>query len=192
MADTAGGTIEADIADLAFNPHHTARFGIAAQELRIEPGVKVIGIVIGRQDVALFGRRRGEFSALGRRPGHAQLVQLRRLAARLRGQPILVQRQEIKVAAIGAERVEIGVVLLAPVDELDPQLEAALRGGNEVILGNAQCFVEGADRRDRRLTHPDRADLFTFDQRNAAASADCIGERGSGHPAGGAATNNHY
>ena len=191
MADMAGFAVQRHIANLALDPHHPALFGIAAQEPGVEPRVEVVGIVKGGKDIALFRRRRGELAPLRRCPGHAQVLQLRCLAPCSRGEPVLMERQEIEIAAIGAERVEIAVPLATPVDELNAQLERALRCRDKVVFGNAQRFVESADRRDRRLAHADRADLVAFDQGDGAAGADRIGQGRSGHPPGSAAADDH-
>ena len=69
-------------------------------------------------------------------------MQFGRFALGLRRQPVLVQRQEIEIAAIGPERVEIGIAQRAPVDEFDPQLERALAGLDEFVLVDPQRFVK--------------------------------------------------
>src|SRR3546814_18103029 len=80
----------------------------------------------------------------------------------------------------------------APVDEFDPRLERALRCRDELVLVDPEHLVEAEDRRNRRFAHADRADLRRFDQRQpGAAVVEVARESRGGHPAGGAAADDH-
>jgi hypothetical protein len=88
----------------------------------------------------------------------------------------------LDVAAMRAERVDIRVAQPPPVAKLDPQLERRPRRADELILVDAEHPVIVEQRRDRRLAHPDRADLLGFDQSHRDAALDQPRHRGGGHP----------
>ena len=46
LRDIAALPVERHITYLALDPHHAARLGITPQELRVEPGIEVIGVVV--------------------------------------------------------------------------------------------------------------------------------------------------
>ena len=80
------------------------------------------------------------------------------------------------------------LALLPPVDELDAELECALRMPQEIVFVELHQAVELRDRGDRRLADADDADLGGFDQRDGQPRAQDARQRGGRHPAGGAAT----
>ena len=71
--------------------------------------------------------------------------------------PVLVEGQQAEVGPDHrAEAVHVRVACASPVDELDAELERALRPADEIRLVDAQQVVEGLDVRDRRLADADR------------------------------------
>jgi hypothetical protein len=86
----------------------------------------------------------------------------------------------------------VGMALLVPVDELDAEFERALRVPQEVVLVDLDQLVELRDRRDRRFTDTDDADLGRLDQRDREPWAEHARQRGRGHPPGGAATGDDH
>ena len=101
-----------------------------------------------------------------------------------------MERDVGQVAAHGSEGMHVRLPLLAPVDELDAELEGALRLPQEIVFVDLHQLVELRDRRDRRLAHTDDADLGRFDQRDRQSRPQHARQRGRGHPSGGAASGN--
>jgi len=104
----------------------------------------------------------------------------------LPGRAVLDGRAEV------AEAVEEAVADVAPVAELDAELEAALRLPDEVGAVQAQGAVVGADGRQRGFADADGADVGRLHQhdlagRRAAHLRKALGQRRGRHPAGGAA-----
>src|SRR5438309_7436922 len=180
----AAFAVEADVHHLTLGASRALCLRIGAQVPPVEARVEMIGIIVGRLDEALVGRRRGEAAARGERPGHRIVVERPGAAGLSLLQPILVERDGVELGAIGAEGVEIAVALLAPADELDAELERALRLRDELPFVEAQRMVEQADRRDGRLADADDADLVRFHYLDPAPAPQGVGERGGGHPAG--------
>ena len=89
---------------------------------------------------------------------------------------------------IGAERMEIGAVLLAPSVELDAELDGGPGLAHELGLVEVDQCVEVPDGRNRRLTDPDDADVGALDQPDLGVRPDGSLDRGGGHPAGRAAS----
>src|SRR5688572_10178538 len=75
---------------------------------------------------------------------------------------------------------------LRPIDELDAELVRTLGPTDEFELVETQHFVELLDGRNRRLAHPDDADLFGLDERDTAARHG-VRQGRSRHPTGRAA-----
>ena len=103
----------------------------------------------------------------------------------------MLERQQALRAPDIAEGVHIAFARPQPAVEFDPELERALGLAQEFRLIEIERGVEQVDLRDRRLAHPDRADLVTFDQFDPVAGRNEAGQRRSRHPAGGAAAHDY-
>src|SRR6186713_1963357 len=106
-------------------------------------------------------------------------------------QPHLVERDALDVDAVFTELVEVAMSRLAPVLELDAELEAGLRGLHEVPLVDAEHLVEELQRGDGGFADTDGADFFRLDQRDALRILHGVRQCGSGHPAGRAAADDY-
>ena len=114
-----------DFGDLAFDPFDPARFGMAAQEFRIEAGIEVI-----RVPERVEHRRRVGGGALKptlqrRYRVQREVSKRNRIAERAGAEPLLVEGSDAEVVAEPAERMEVAVIWPQPVDEFDAQLERA-------------------------------------------------------------------
>jgi hypothetical protein len=88
------------------------------------------------------------------------------------------------------ELVKIAVALFGPVNELDAQLEGALRSPHEFGLIQAHRAVECFDGRNGGFAHTDGANFVGLNQSDLTALSQRIGQRGCCHPSSGAASNN--
>ncbi|EEF25313.1 conserved hypothetical protein, partial [Ricinus communis] len=177
-----------DVADRALDALHAARRRVLAQVQRIQARIELerIGVGIGgaglvavrrhepvlvrhhRRDRPFFVRRHIRVVAREAQPDHE-------------GRTVLDRRAEI------AETVEEAVAEVAPVAEVDAQLERGLRAPDEIRPVDAERVVVVADRRQRGLPHADGADLRRLDEDDLARPAQLERERRRGHPAGGTA-----
>ena len=106
-------------------------------------------------------------------------------------QPQLVKGDGLNVHAELTELVEVAVALATPVLEVDAELEGGLRGLNEIPLVDAENLVEELQGRDGRFADTHGADFVRLDQRDALGALHGMRQRGRGHPAGRAASNDH-
>src|SRR3954462_10403919 len=97
---------------------------------------------------------------------------------------VVVKRHVREIPADGTEGVHVGMALLEPVDELDAELEGALRMTQEIVLVDLEQLVEARDRGDRRLTDPDDADLRGLDECDREPRPEHAREGGGRHPSG--------
>src|SRR6187549_4210947 len=91
------------------------------------------------------------------------------IAERLSLQPVVVELDAFHVEAVEAERVDVAVPDVGPVDEFDPQLVGRVGFADEIRLVQLEQVVEQIDLRDGGLTDADRPDLFRFDELDGEA-----------------------
>jgi hypothetical protein len=90
------------------------------------------------------------------------------------------------------ERVDVGRTEIAPVDEVDAELEGGLRASHHLGFVDSEKVVEVLHLRQRRFADADDADLFRFNQGHAVSLArQHRHKRCRGHPAGGTAAKDH-
>src|SRR5205807_2471243 len=100
--------------------------------------------------------------------------------------PIMVRRDSLDEFAIVAEAMEMAVADCTPVDELDPQLEAALGRAHELAFVDPQETVEDLHQRDSGFANSDNSDFFGLDKPHPdLACREQPRERGCRHPPGG-------
>ena len=179
--DIACVRILLDEFDLAFLPHGAVFLGQAAQELRVQRCVDVVGVVQpqARHDRELVLHRGGPFVAI-----FAELASDAHLQA---FQPEMLETRRPTVLAGPTEGMDIVLVDVAPAFELDAELEGALGRLEEILLLDLDQIVKGDQRRDGRFADADRADLFGFHQGDVQRLAEQPRQGRGGHPAGGAA-----
>jgi hypothetical protein len=78
---------------------------------------------------------------------------------------------------------------MKPVDELDAELERALRPPHEFDFVELHELIIFLDRRDGRFADSDRADRLAFDQLDVVQALEQFAEQGGGHPPRGASAN---
>ena len=173
-----------DAPDLAFDALHTVALGELAEEFCVDRCVEVIRVI----DIRLRAGR--EFLGLGRLVLEAEFTELGLDALRQPMQPEVMECAGPGGLAIHAEGVDVTVARYAPVLEQDAELEGRCRRSHELLLVDAQQFVKRADRRDRRLTHADGADLLRLHERDVEDAVELMGQSSRGHPAGRTASGN--
>ena len=105
-------------------------------------------------------------------PGEERFDRIVRLASMVTDSPIalisqtvpdLVERDAPDLIAVSAEGVNVAVTQLAPIDELNAKLEAALDSGEQLTLVNLEQLVELYEGWYGRFAHPNGADGFGLD-----------------------------
>ena len=182
--DVAALAIQFDAGNAPFHPAGPVRFGPAAQEGGVKPGIELIGIVhpVVRQVGELSGQRRLQLQAV---IGIGNVM-----AFAARPQPEMLEPGGPVILAGDAEGVEIAFPLFLPVFKADAQLEGGLRRPHELGLVDAEQAIEQDHRRDRAFAHADGADGVGFHQRQVDQVAHGAGQRRRRHPPGRAAAGN--
>ncbi len=164
--DKAALAIQLYIIHPPFLPHDAALLGIFAQETGIGGCVDVIGVIDRRQIIARQIVGLGELAEVGRHRFGVEHLNRALVALRLLLMPDVVERKPGHLIAVIAKGVDVAVSQLAPVDELNAQLEAALHCGEHFRLVDFEQPLEIDERGNSRLAHPDCADGLAFDQRD--------------------------
>ncbi len=160
-------------------------FEFAAQEARVQVGIKVVGIAglrVVKQATLVFTRSRGT---------QAVIVQIRLHSAPQAFQPEVVKRTHQRALTGETERVDIALTRADPVFERDRQFEGASHFTQELLFVDIEKPMEGPDRRHRGFTHADGADFRRLDQGNVQRLAKLEGQRTCGKPTRRAAAGNH-
>src|SRR5947199_8874215 len=79
-------------------------------------------------------------------------------------EPVMMERDDSECAPDQSERVDIGLVRLAPPIKGDAKLVSAAGCRQELGFIEPKRLVEQSDRRDRRFADADDADLVRFDE----------------------------
>jgi hypothetical protein len=177
--------------DPPFDPLDAARFGIIAQVAGVEPGIEVEGVGQGAERRSWVGRAPRETPRRRRHRARGVVPDVGTFAFARQLQKELMEAQSFDVVTELTEGVEVAFADLAPVDELDAELERTLRARDEIVLVDAEHLVEGRDRRDGRLADADGTDRLALDQADARAVPDEFRQGGRRHPASGAAADDH-
>ena len=178
----AGAQLGAD--DLALGAPDTARFGISAQEQRVQSRIemKSVGDVPERRLLHL--RDAAHELALARRHRVDGIVlEPRNEPAGAHLEPVLVALEDAEILPDAAEAVDIEVPELCPVDELDAELEGALGSCEKLVLVELERGVVVLDGRDGRLADTDRGDLVRLDEADAYGALQELRKERRGHPA---------
>src|SRR5689334_4537194 len=88
-----------------------------------------------------------------------------------------------------AEAVDVLVAEARPIDELDAELERALRLLDEVGFDDAKRVIELLEVGHGRFADTHGADFLGLDQANRISAVEYLCERGCRHPSRAAATN---
>src|SRR5688500_607147 len=121
----------------------------------------------------------------------AVVAEPRRLAEPMHALPVLLEADRPQVLADSSEAMDVTIADIAPVDELDSELERTLRGANEVVLVDLEQLIEGPDVRDRRLSDTDGPDFVGLDEHDAITASQDFRQCGRAHPAGRASADDH-
>src|SRR5687768_8938928 len=107
-------------------------------------------------------------------------------------QPQLVKLDRLRIQAELAKGMDVAIAQALPIDELDAELERALRVADELVFIEAQQRIERQQRRNRRFANTDRADLLRFDQPYGYAGVlDQTRQPRRAHPSGSTAAYDH-
>ena len=139
-----------------------------------------------------IGRRTGEAACLGGDGGDRIVSGPDRAAFPAQTRQQLMEGNRPERGTDRAERQEIGSFVRRPAGEGDAQRKAAPRRAQQQVLVDADGFMEGRDRRQRRQCRTEIAYAVTIavglDHHHPIAMArQSAGERGGCHPAGDSA-----
>src|SRR6185312_6460272 len=152
----------------SLDPPHATRFAVAAQISGVQACIEMEGIPQGsehRTGPALRTRKAIQCRGDGAQVVVAELSGIR-FAHLPQLEPELMELDRLQIQAVDAEGMQVPASRAVPVDELDAELEGSLRVAEEIVLVDLEQTVERPDGRDRRLSHPDGADLVGLDQRH--------------------------
>jgi hypothetical protein len=176
------------LGDHAFHALYAALRGVLAQIGRVQPGVEMVAVGIGRPGARhQLERRRKALPARHHRRDQPFLERRHVLEFARQPHPVQIGRTALDRRTVVAEAVEEALANLAPVLELDAKLEGRLRLEDEVRLVDAERAVEIRQRRQCRFAHAHRADFRRLHQRDPARCSQHTRQSRSAHPAGGAA-----
>src|SRR5205085_11747593 len=140
--------------------------GTATQEARVEAGVEVEGVEHLVERILRRAPRPDEFALRGGDGAHGPGGNVRHRTALPLAQVELVEGDALQVLAERPERMEVAVAELAPVHELDAELERRPGLADEIVLVDSDQRVEAEQGRDGGLADADDADLLGLDQRD--------------------------
>ena len=173
--------------DPPLDPRYAAALRMNPEEAREQRRVEMVGVIQpGERRFGIAGVGQAEAVAARGKAVQRIMIEVLRLPAGGIFQPELVRVKPQQILADLAEAVDVAVPRLAPVDELDPQLEGGLGGADHLHLIEPGQRVIVADRRDRRLAHADGSDLVGFDQGDVISAArEQLRQQRGRHPARG-------
>src|SRR4029077_16682066 len=132
---------------------HAPLHGPGAQVLRIEGGIKTIGVGVRRADGLLVFVRNPEHIVPARDDSVGIVLDGKALAAGLtRPEPVVLEFHSTPRLAKRPERMDVAIAGAIPIAKLYPHLEGRPGRTHEMRLVDAEPVVEYLDVRQRRLT----------------------------------------
>ncbi len=192
--DEAVGRPQLDVDHGAFEALRAELQRVVAQVGGIQAGIEVIRIRIPVRRRGRVALRRHEPVGTRHHRGRGPILVRRHASSARKTQPVHERRTVVDGWPEVAEAVEETVAKLAPVAELDAQLEAGLRAAHEVGFVDSQRLVVGANGRQRGLADADGADVRRLDDDDLAGRRGTVPQlarqRCRGHPARRSAAEN--